>query len=253
MMSSLSTRRFFEAARAVAGAALLAAMTACATGAGVRPLPEVEAVEVETSNPFGDVLRATEGGNVGRATGAGAGGGALMGVAAGFECGPFFVICSPIAAVVGAVGGAVIAGTAEAVTTLPDGQGETLNTVTDDVLGKFDPADALRAVAEDAVRAHGKRVARSDGQATLSIEINMLHWVIGSGNTVRPRAMVSATMRWPDGVITKNYARDGARLTVAEWVADSGAPIERGLEALFSELAEQIMTDLDAEPEPEEA
>ena len=53
-------------------------------------------------------------------------------------------------------------------------------------------------------------------------------------------------------MITKNYSRDGARLTVAEWAADFGAPIERELEALFGELAEQVMTDLDAEPEPEE-
>ncbi len=251
MTNRTTSRRALGTARALAGAALLAALTGCATGPAVKPLPEVETVAVEASNPFGVVLRATEGGNVGRATGAGAGGGALMGAAAGLECGPFFVICSPIAAVAGAIGGAVIAGTAEAVTTLPDGQGETLNTVTDDVLNRFDPAGALRAAAEDAVRARGKHVARINAEATLSIEINTLDWVIGSGNTVRPRAAVSATIRWPEGVITKNYSRDGARLTVAEWVADSGVPIEHGLRALFGELAERILRDLDSDPELE--
>lgn len=252
MKNLLTSQCFRNAARALTGVALLAALTGCATGSAVRPLPEIETVSVEAYNPFGEVLRAAEGGNVGLATGAGAGGGALYGAAAGFSCGPFFIICSPIGAIAGAIGGAVVLGTVEAVTTLPDGQGETLNTVTDDLLDRFDPANALRAAAEDAARAHGKHVTRSDGEAMLSIELNALDWIIGSGNTVRPRAAVSVTIRWPEGVISRNYMRDGARLTVSEWAADFGVPIERGLEALFSELAEQIMTDFDAEPESEE-
>lgn len=247
--TTLQTLR--SGARASIAATLLAIMTGCATGPSVRPLADVETVSVEAHNPFGEVLHADEGGNVGLATGAGAGGGALYGAAAGFSCGPFFFICSPVGAVAGAIGGAVIAGTAEAVTTLPDGQGETLNTVTDDVLDRYSPADALRAAAENAARAHGKRVERADAHARLSIEIESLEWVIGSGNTVRPRAAASVTIRWPEGVIARNYVREGTRLTVAEWSRDFGTPIERGLDALFSELAEQIVTDFDAEPEPE--
>ncbi len=243
--------RAFRRMPALTAAVLLAALTGCASVPTARPLPDVEAVSVNAYSPIGDVLRAAEGGSVGLATAAGAGGGALYGAAAGFSCGPFFIICSPVGAIAGAIGGAVVVGTAEAVTTLPDGQGETLNAVTDDVLGRFDIADAMRTVAEDAARARGKRIARTDDGGTLSIELNTLDWVIGSGNTVRPRAVVLATMRWPDGVVSRNYSHDGLRLPVREWVADSGAPIERGLEALFAELAEQIMTDLDAEPEPE--
>lgn len=251
MTNTTTLQTLRSGARVSIAAALLAIMTGCATGPAVQPLADAETVSVEAHNPFGEVLRADEGGSVGRATGVGAGGGALYGAAAGFSCGPFFFICSPVGAVAGAIGGAVIAGTAEAVTTLPNGQGETLNTVTDDVLDRYSPADSLRAAAEDAARTHGKRVARSDADVRLNIELERLEWVIGAGNTVRPRAAVSVTIRWSNGVIARNYLREGARLTVAEWSRDFGAPIEDGLDSLFSELAEQIVTDFDAEPEPE--
>ncbi len=251
MINTATLQTLRSGARVSIGAILLAVMTGCATGPAVRPLADAETVSVEAHNPFGEVLRADEGGNVGLATGVGAGGGALYGAAAGFSCGPFFFICSPVGAVAGAIGGAVVAGTAEAVTTLPDGHGETLNTVTSDVLDRYSPADALRAAAEDAARTHGKRVERSDADARLSIELERLEWVIGAGNTVRPSAAASVTIRWTEGVIARNYVREGARLTVAEWSRDFGAPIRHGLDALFSELAEQIITDFDVEPQPE--
>jgi hypothetical protein len=251
MTNSITSRRFFQAARAFAGAGLLAAMTGCATGPVVKPLAEVETVTVEVAGPsfVGSVPVGSE---VGLATGAGAVGGALYGAAAGFTCGPFFVICSPVAAVAGAIGGAVVAGTEEAVTTLPDGQAETFNAVLQEALKSYDPSDSLQVAAEDVVTAREKLVVPKDGQATLSLGLTRIDWVIGAGNTVRPRMTLSVTARSEDRVASRTYQRDGARLTVADWVADSGSPIKRELEALFTGVMVDVAADFDNEPEVEE-
>jgi hypothetical protein len=91
-----------------------------------------------------------------------------------------------------------------------------------------------------------------DGQATLSLGLTRIDWVIGAGNTVRPRTTLSVTARSEDSIASRTYQRDGARLTVADWVADSGSPIKRELEALFTGVMVDVAADFDNEPEVEE-
>lgn len=251
MTNSIAPRRISQPARALAAAALLAALTGCATGPVVKPLAGIETVTVDVGGP-GSVGRVPVGSEVGRATGAGAAGGAIYGAAAGFSCGPLFIFCSPVLAISGAIGGAIVAGTEEAVTTLPDGQAETFNAVLREALKSYDPSDGLQVAAEEAVAAHDKLVVPTDGQATLSLEISRIDWVIGAGNTVRPRAVLSATARSHGNIASQTYQRDGARLTVADWVAESGSPIRRELDALFAEIMAEAAADFDETLEPEQ-
>jgi len=249
-MNHLSKSQSFRGAtRALSAAALFVALTGCATAPAVKPLAEAETVTVELSGPRASVGQVPVGSKVGLATAAGAGGGALYGAAAGFSCGPFFVICSPIGAIAGAIGGAIVVGTEEAVTTLPDGQAETFNVVLHDVFKSFDPRDSLKLAAEEAVRARDKFVLASGGQATLSIGLARVDWVIGTGNTVRPRVNVTVTATAQNGIASRSYQRDGTRLGVAQWTAESGVPIKRELEKLFADLAVEIAAHFDAELE----
>ena len=250
MTTSNTSRRLFETARALTGAAMIAVMTGCATSPVVKPLADAETVTVEVAG-LPSVGGVPVGSEVGLATGAGAVGGALYGAAAGFSCGPFFVICSPIAAVAGAIGGAVVAGTEEAVTSLPDSHAETFNAVLREAFDTYDPRDALQLAAEEAVLARDKVVVPTDGQARLELEITQIDWVIGAGNTVRPRVLISVTALSPNSISAKTYQRDGARLGVADWAVEFGAPIRRELDALFAEVTADVAADFDKKSDAE--
>ena len=67
---------------------------------------------------------------------------------------------------------------------------------------------------------------------------------------IRAFAMAAACV---SAAVSVTYAQDAEQAQadfIARMVADHGFG-QDALEALFAELAEQIMTDLDAEPEPE--
>jgi hypothetical protein len=101
----------------------------------------------------------------------GAGGGAVIGALAGLSCGPLFVLCSPIGAVIYGAGGALIGAGVGVAQTLPSETLEQLQRRVEAFSASHDvPAELMAAIAERG-KGHWLAVAATPSTPVVQVRI----------------------------------------------------------------------------------
>ncbi len=276
-------------ARAAVIVVAAALMCACASSGPVNDAPTatVEKEVLLRAVPDGATIRVT-GASVGaeslgadatsaarrRAAGkvaagtAGAVGGAVLGagggLVAGFMfCGPMGIICGPIAAVVGAVGGTAVGGTAAAKTVGRDAPRRTeaarLPTAMRDVAtaAQIRLATAQPLIEVFAARA-GDRWIIDDtaGKApVIDMQIEQFDFTRGSDKRFAMNLMSTMTVTYPlpqagsaqaGTTVPKRFRFASPQYTAEQWAADDGALLTAELQRALRRHADEMVGQLTA-------
>ena len=108
---------------------------------------------------------------IGQAAKTGTGGGMIVGAAAGLTCGPAFFICSPLGAVVGGLGGAILGAGVGAAQALPTEVQEQLQRRIDTFTREHKVREHLMSAIVDRGRGHWVPVSAQEAPAVVRIRI----------------------------------------------------------------------------------
>jgi hypothetical protein len=161
-------------------------------------------------------------GGIAEDAGTGATAGATTGAAAGLLCGPFFVFCSPLFAVVGGVGGATAGAVVGANTGLEQDEIATLTTKMNSFLNDNDPQDGfLNQVLASASRHYN--VKSSSAENELSVVIEKLLFSSTSDGRLVLKLQANASVTYVNQSeehksINRDYEYEGAPEFVEAWI-----------------------------------
>ena len=247
--------------RATGSVALLAAtalISACAstskpTHATLRSIPlgssiRVVAVEPEIQTPDAK----TAGETVAKGTAGGAAEGAGLGAEAGFmmglECGPLFIICSPIGLVAGAAGGAIlgaaVGGVGTAMVALPEEKAEALEAVMAATIADLNVSQTL--VQEFTDQSHDRwTVTDAEAPTEITLGIEGLFIDQGKDDQLVVKLVNSMVVRYGPGELdtTKRilftYVSEWHH--VDHWIEDDGANFQTAIYEGFTSNMEDMV------------
>lgn len=190
---------------------------------------------------------------VGTASGAMAGAGA--GFVGGLECGPFFVVCSPVGAILGAGAGAIFGGVVGGIdtgrTSLPKAKAGAFNELLSRTFFEFDPAHSLRDHVVS--RARGAfDIVEDSPRLRVVLRVEELRFEQHAND--RLTLHMSGSMRVYYGLREEDrtkllvFTHASETLSVDEWMADDGASLTREVDSSLDAIASQMVSVLEHPP-----
>ncbi len=191
-----------------------------------------------------DVQDSTVGENV--STGAGTG--AVAGALAGLSCGPFFLICAPLGALMGS-GVGVVAGAAVGVAaSLPQETAAQLRDRLTRLRQSHDPLDELRTHLTDRARKHW-RLTPAPADAAVNVELQNLFLISARDRRIGLVMQVLVSVH-SNGVpkteppTQKSYEYVGPVSSLAVWLDEQNDFAQTSLRSASQQIALQIIADL---------
>jgi hypothetical protein len=235
---------------------LMALASACTTTpAQLPPVPDGASLRFEVAaHPALDRPSASNGGttaaNMAGGTAAGVGLGAAYGAYLGLGCGPLLVVCSPIMAVGGAMGGGIAGlgiGTVEAVRlAIPGEKADAMNAVIERTFAEFDFAGTLDAE----FRAYaGGRWRYSDlAPVDLAVSIVGVDLDKHPGDRVSVRVLTVLELVDRSGKETRTEERriigESPARHIDEWLAADGELFAMELETAIARAAREMIVSI---------
>lgn len=229
--------------------------------APITPLPAGSRVNLtvevpELASPDAKDGSESVGGMAARGAGVGAGAGAVAGLEGSLACGPFVVLCAPIAAVAGAGVGAVIGtvggaakGTAVA---LPAEKAKAVESIIDSTLAETD----IAALLEDEFLAHNEdrwQLVSEGATNSVTIGIDALYLQQATGDELAVELQSYVRMRYgpnEDQQTKKIIFRSTSdRYHVDHWIEDDGNALRREIIRSFAEVTRQMNAALVQQPQ----
>ena len=185
---------------------------------------------------------------VGQNMGTGAGAGAVAGALWGLTCGPFFIICAPIGALMGSGVGMVAGAAVGVATSLPQETATQLSERLTRLRQSHDPLDALRANLNERARKHWALTAEPSN-STLTVELQNLFLTSTRdqriGLVMQVRVSVSAEGAQPNTPApNKVYGYVGPLSSLAVWLDERNDFAQTSLRSASEQIAAQIISEL---------
>lgn len=220
-----------------------------------RPLPDFEAVHVQSAMKPADGLKVHGDQDTAR-TGAevGAKGGAATGAAMSLACGPWFLLCLPVfttfGVIVGGPAGALTGAVGDAMEMLPPEQARQFESVLFDIHDRRDFFVELRDGVRDGVPAR-RRANRETATALITVGPEKIELVQTESTHLALRVRVLMLAQWDLQKRTprndkRRYVHMTAEMPVAFWLQDGGAAIDAGLTECIDKVIEAMVWDLAA-------
>lgn len=235
--------------RSMAIALCVALLAGCASTPQLPPIRSGSSVSltvVAGPRPEGhDAVRDT---TVGENVSTGAGAGAVAGALWGLSCGPFFLLCAPLGALmVSGVG--VAAGAAVGVaTSLPEDTATRLRDRLTRLRQAHDPVEDLRGQLTDRARKHWPLSAEASNTG-VNVELQNLFLTSTREQRVGLVMQVLVTVRAPGAAADakpsqKGYEYVGPLGSMAVWLDDQNDFAQTSLRGASQQIALQIVADL---------
>ena len=236
--------------------AIAALASACATQpAPLPPIPDGATLRFEVVGPATfDEPSASNGGttaaNMAGGTAGGVGLGAAYGAYLGLSCGPLLVVCSPVMAVGGAMGGAIAGlgiGTVEAMRlAIPGEKADAMNAVIERTFADFDFVGTLDA--EIRARAGGRWQYSSLAPVNLTVSITGVDLDKHPGDRLSVRVMTVLEIVDQSGAETRSERRrivgESPARHVDEWLDADGELFAMELESTIARAARELIVSL---------
>lgn len=248
-MISFDCRRVTGIVVVLATAALICACASSEppkpTHSALRTIPlgsNVQIIGMQPDIKAPDARTAEE--TVARGAAATAAEGALFGFEAGFECGPLFIICSPLAAAGTAILGAAFGGVESAMLALPKEKAEAFEQI---MYSAVVDVDIPAALVERFKIAGGGLWTMTDAAAPISITLGVEGLYINQGT--KDRVVVhlvnSMAIRYGPGPFdtTKRvlFRHSSDQHHIDYWIADDGANFRTAVREAFARNMEDMI------------
>jgi hypothetical protein len=187
-------------------------------------------------------------GGIAEDAGTGATAGATTGAAAGLFCGPFFVFCSPLFAVVGGVSGATVGAVVGANTGLEQDKIATLTTKMNSFLNKNDPQNGFLNEVLASANLHYD-VKSSSARNKLSVVIEKLVFSSTSDGRLVLELQANASVTYVNQSkeqksVSRNYEYEGAPEFVEAWIEGQDDFYQSKLNDAYRTVADHIIRTL---------
>ena len=218
--------------------------------ATLRPLHSEEAIQIVSyqAQSIDKSVDASE--SIGKGMGIGLAAGAGAGLEVGLACGPFFIICSPFFAVVGATVGTVFGGVVGAAEALSEKKAKQLNLI---LSSTFEDINIEKTLIEEFSTKATKswQIEEQNFTATINIKIENFYFTQHIGDELIMILTASIVVNYPDSTKNKNtkrfiYPFTSAIHHVDYWIEDDGknlhGEIYKGLEHISSLMVDSLLT-----------
>ncbi len=228
-------------------------ITGCSTTpsfATLRPLHSKEIIHIvsQDSESINTHVDGSESINKGMASGFAGGGQA--GLEGGFECGPFFYICSPFFAVVGATVGTVVGGAVGYAEALSDKKAKQFNLILNSTFKEIN-IDKLLMEQFSTKASKNWQIKEQQFTATINIKIDALYFTQHIGDELVMMLSASIIVNYRDLVENQNtkrfiYPFKSAKHHVDYWIENDGDNLHNeiysGLEYISSLMLDSLET-----------
>ena len=228
-------------------------ISACSTApsfATLQPLLSEETIQI-VSHQSESVYKDVDGSErIKKGMAEGMAGGAQAGIEGGLECGPFFIICSPFFAVVGATVGTVFGGVVGSVEALSEKKAKQLNLI---LASTFKDINIDKLLMEQFSTKASKpwKIKEQGFTATINIKIEHFYFTQHMGDELTMMLAASIIVNYPDLHENQNtkrlyYLYNGANHHVDHWIENDGKnlhdEIYSGLDYISSLMVDSLAT-----------
>ena len=218
--------------------------------AQLHPIQQQQAIQVISKKP-GVINMDVDGAEaIAKGMGGGAVGGASLGFIAGFECGPLFVICSPIGMITGTAVGGIAGGVVGAVLALPEDKEKALN----DVLSSTFQQIQIDQFLMNSFSQKASKIWLLNGhdkEIIVTLKVENFYFTQHSNDELTMRLSASIVVTYPELTKAKNtkrylYPYSSEQHHVDYWIEKNGhnlhQQINEGIESISLLMVESLQS-----------
>jgi hypothetical protein len=230
-------------------------ITGCSTApsfATLRPLRSEEIIQIVSQKTESIDTQVDGSESINKGMALGFAGGAQAGIEGGLECGPFFIICSPFFAVVGATVGTVVGGAVGYVEALSDKKAKQFNLI---LTTTFKEINIEKFLMEQFSTKASKiwQVKEQQFTATINIKIDELYFTQHIGDELVMMLSASIIVNYPDLVENQNtkrfiYPFKSAMHHVDYWIESDGYNLHNEIYSGLKYISSLMLDSLETPP-----